>query len=300
MTLQPTIAPAGLRAAPGGGDGSLITAPGQLQYGDVLMGAGTSAGWRDLVGWRDSPEAQAADTDRPQAHGAYPGDVYGTSLVVTFVFLLRGSPADKLADLEALELYAPMDGVERALAVNDGGPTTYRMARVIGRQVPMGVHFTHAPLECSLQFLCADPRRYALDPTTVELTLPVGSGGLTYPLEYPLTYGSYSTGGAHAVNGGSVASPIAATFRGPLTNPRLTSDTWALGFDLNLADGEQLVVSAAHGTAKLNGTADRLYTITASSDPLELCQIPPGETGLTLGATAGTGSATVTYRDARM
>lgn len=283
-----------------GPDGSLVLNPGQLQYGPMLLGAGSPAGWRELIGWRDLPEAEVADSPRPQAHGTYPGDVHGGSLAVTFTYLVRGTPDAKTAALATIERYTPMDGVDRALVVDDGDGPELRMARVIGRQVPQDRNYRHGPVECSVQFLCADPRRYALTPSVSTVSLPVSEGGLEYPLSYPSEYGTATAGGAIATNAGGMPTPVVVTFHGPLTDPVLIADTWASGFNLNLADGESLTVDTAAGTVLLNGSADRLYTIRNDASPLERCLLPPGTTNLTLIAAAGTGSATVTFRDARM
>lgn len=291
----------GLIVAPGGAPGELVTGVGQLQYGDMLMGGGTSAGWRELIGWRDAPEASTSDYPRPQAHGSYPGDVFGNSIVVTFTFMLRGTPAEKAIALAAIERYAPMDGVDRMLAVNDcDDGVWFRQARLIGRSIPQGKHFHHGPVEGSLQFLCADPRRYALELNGGSVGLPVSSGGLAYPLTYPLDYGTWSGGATDGGNGGTVDTPLVAVFQGPLTNPVLHGTDWSMGFDINLAAGESLTVDTGEGTALLNGATDRLYTITPLSDPLELCLLHPGENDLSLTATAGTGTVSISYRDARM
>ena len=85
-------------AGPTDAGGSLVTEAGHVQFGRVLFGAGSAAGWLNLTGWRDLPDTQVSDSLRPQAHGAYPGDVFGDSLVVTVDFLLRGRPDAKAAD----------------------------------------------------------------------------------------------------------------------------------------------------------------------------------------------------------
>lgn len=289
-------------AAPGGPAGGLVTRTGQLQYGDMLLGGGSAARWRTLTGWHDLPAAQLADSPRPQAHGVYPGSVLGDALTVTFDYLLRCRTLDeKQAAIAALERYAPMDGVERPLVVDDGDGPWFRQARVIARTIPQDHMFKHAPLQCSIQFLCSDPRRYALAERSGTVTLPSSSGGLEYPLDYPLAYGASTQGGMSATNGGTVATPLVATFVGPLTNPRIVCPDWRLGFNITLADGETLAVDTGAGSAVLNDTADRLYTLMAGdSDPLERCVLQPGITDLTLIADAGVGQINVSYHDARM
>lgn len=282
--------------------GGLVTTPGQLQFGPMLLGGGTSAGWRTLTGWRDLPDAELGDSPRPQAHGNYPGSVFGGPIAVTFQFLLRGTPAEKLADLETLERWTQLkpSGEELWLAVDDGDGVWMRRARVIGRSIPQEKHFTHAPLECALQFLCADPRRYSLDETTGQAVLASGSGGLAYPLVYPLVYGTQSAGALAVTNAGTADAPLTLTFLGPLTNPRVVCDDWTLAFDITLAGGETLAVDTGTGTALLNGTADRLSAIATDSDPLDACLLPPGASTLTLTASAGSGQVQILFRDTRM
>lgn len=285
--------------APGGALGSLVAETGQLQYGDMLLGVSTSARWRDLVGWRDAPDVQSNDTPRPQAHGSYPGSVYANSAIVTLTFQLVGKGAEKLVDLDVIERNTRLDGVERALVVNDGADPTVRWGKVIGRNVPMDYTFEQVPIECAIQWSCSDPRRYSLTEQQVALVLAAASDGLDYPLVYPLDYGSSSGGSGLASNAGSEATPMVASFFGPLTNPVLSCPDagWTLRFDLTLAAGETLVVDSLAGTVFLDG-ADRLYTLAAASSPVDACLLPPGDSTLNLSAAGGTGTATVTYRHA--
>ncbi|WP_408895947.1 hypothetical protein ACJ5H2_13610 [Nocardioides sp. R1-1] len=285
-----------------GAPGALVTSPGQVQFGPMLLGSGTPAGWRNIVGWRDHPQAQIGDAPRPQGHGASPGTVFADAAVVTFTFLLRGTPEAKLLALDAIERWTPMDGVERPLVVNDGAGPWLRNARVIGRNVPQEVHFRHAPIECSIQWVCADPFRYSLTERLGSGSLSGGSGGLTYPLTYPLTYGVPASGSFSVANDGGVPAPFVATFAGPLTNPSIVGPDWILGFGITLVEGETLVVDTAAGTAFLNGdsSADRLTTITTTSDPVDVCRIPVGVSTLSLAAESGTGTVQVSYHDTRM
>jgi hypothetical protein len=306
MTLLDTATTGGLPVDVGGADGAQVTGSGQVQFGDILLGSGTPAGWRKLAGWRDRPDVDLSDSLRPQAHGAYPGDVFSGSRVVTYTFMLRGLPAAKAVAVDTLERYLPVDSVERFLTVDDGTGPWFAMARVTGLHIPQEQHYRHAPLECSVQFTCADPRRYSLTEKSATVTLPAASGGLDYPLDYAgggsggLEYGVSASGSVTVSNDGSTETPLLGTLVGPLTNPVLSTPDWSLLFDITLAAGETLELDAAAGTALLNGTADRLYTIGNMSDPLEACLFPRGDTNLSLSAFAGSGQLNLTYRDARL
>jgi hypothetical protein len=204
--------------------------------------------------------------------------------------------------LSALEVYTRMDGVERPLVVClEDGEIEQRMARVTARAIPIAERYAVDDVLAQVQLVCADPRRYSISEVAAVASPPTSSGGLVYPLVYPLEYGTVSTGAAGVMNAGSEATPIRVVFRGPLTNPRLVTADWVMGFDITLVAGETLEVDTLEGTALLNGSADRLYLIQASSSPLELCLLQPMKpTDLSLVVAAGDGTATVTFRHARM
>lgn len=290
----------GIPVEPGTTDGGLVTRPGQLQFGPMLLGADTRAGWLELVGWRERPGVDISDSPRPQAHGSYPGDVFTQERVVTYTFLLRGTVEAKALAVDTLEQYLPADSVEQFLTVDDGTGPWFTMARVTGLHIPQGKHYRHAPLECSVQFTCADTRRYSGVAKSATVTLPVTSGGLAYPLVYPLDYGTSSSGSGVVTNNGSASTPLRGALVGPLTNPTVRAAGWSVAFDLVLAAGEFLALDATEGTAMLNGTADRLYALSNTSDPLEACMFDPGDTSVTLSADAGTGHLDLSYRDARL
>lgn len=293
----------GIPVVPNLPDGGLVWQDGQVQYGDTLLGSKTRAGLRELIGWRDLPDVEVSDSPRTQAHGDNPGTAYAGSAVVTGIFLLRGSQESKALALDAIERATRLDGVERPLVVADGaGSPTLRMAKVIGRTLPQDRNFKHAPVEVSVQWSCSDPRRYQLETVTASLSMVTTVGGLDYPLTYPLEYGTIvGNNSIQLSNPGSADAPLIVQFYGPLIRPGLScpSAGWAMQFDTTLAEGEALTVDTREGTVRLNGDADRLYTITPTSDPIEGCAIPAGATAqVSLTAESGTGTASVAYRPA--
>lgn len=288
-------------AAAGAPPGTLVDAIGSLEYDGMLVGGVSAAGWLELVGWRNLADADVADTPKPLGPGAYPGSVYAQSLTVTLTALVRGLPDAKAAAIDTVVAHTRMDGVERPLVVRDdaGGPWV-RMARVVAREVPQDKHYRHGPVQVSVQWLCSDPRRYTLRAESVLLLLGQSSGGLVYPLDYGhgLDYGTTTNNTRTATNRGNAATPVRVLFRGPLTTPALRIGGNLLEYAVTLAAGETLRVDTRDGTALLNGRTDRSYAITARSAPVEACELPPGDTDLSLTAAAGTGSASVAYSHA--
>lgn len=276
--------------------GALVSEYGQVQYGRVLFGTGSAAGVRQLVGWRDLPDVELSDSARPQGHGSEPGQALTGPLVVTGVFLVRGTFEDKRLAINAIEAATQPSATEQPLVVDDGDRAV-RMARVIARTIPQEKHYRHAPAEVSVQWLCADPHRYAMDALQLRLTPLVTVGGVEYPLVYPLGYGTRTGQNTGTLtNDGSAAAPVVVSFLGPMENPGITTDAWSLSFEITLADGETLTVDTAAGSVRLNGDADRLYTITPTSTPVDGCQVPPGASSFRLAATSDTGTALVSLR----
>ncbi len=58
-----------------GGDmaGDLVTLPGHIQYGDLLLGPGTAVRWKSLTGWIDTPGLDSGTVARSDGHGAIRG-----------------------------------------------------------------------------------------------------------------------------------------------------------------------------------------------------------------------------------
>lgn len=72
--------------------GSLLTRPGQAQYGDLLLGAGTPYRWRTLTGWEDLPSLDSGSVPRSNAHGALPGPLLAQARTVSVDGLVVRAP----------------------------------------------------------------------------------------------------------------------------------------------------------------------------------------------------------------
>lgn len=109
---------------------------------------------------------------------------------------------------------------------------------------------------------CADPRLYS-DTLTISSYDPtdLGSGGLVFPLGFPLDFDAGGGAGSLVVeNAGTVSTPPVLTVTGPVVNPTLDNDTLGLSIrtrDCGLASGDTLVVDVASRTVRLNGTTSR-------------------------------------------
>ncbi|WP_190061247.1 phage distal tail protein, partial [Streptomyces echinoruber] len=179
-------------------------------------------------------------------------------------------------------------------------------ARVTRRAVPTTTGYRLGTiLGGAIEWVATDPRRYALTEQTVAATLPAPEPGLSWPLVWPLDFGTPgSTGRLSVVNAGDADAHPVIEFRGPLTMPSLTNITTGdvLEYDLPLAASDVLVVDTGAGTVVLNGTASRIHTATSRSVPEQTFTIPPGTSSFLFraapGSTDPTASVAVRYRAA--
>lgn len=145
---------------------------------------------------------------------------------------------------------------------------------------------------------CPDPRRYGVD-RSQSLTLPVLSGGLRFPLRFPVQFaGSTTFGDADVVNEGNMPAPAKVTFTGPLTTPTITNVTTGQSVTYNetLASGETLELYLRYPMlALLQGTANRTGKVSTGGGGQ--WAIRPGTNSLAFRAVAGSGTALVEWSD---
>ena len=285
--------------------GDLITQDGQLEFNGLLLGGGTVYGWRQLDGWDDLPPLQAANATRPSQHGSYPGQLVAGERVITWDFLISTTVAAFPAAVAALRAATavPSGDVEIPLVIQLAGQKLLVNARCTQRAVGAPKTYPLGYVTGALQFVASQPRRYTAVQSTASTGLPTAGTGLVYPLVYPLDYGSGGTPGAvQALNAGDTATPCVLTVRGPATMPSVANQTLnkTLEFSITLAGSDVLTVDTAAGTVLLNGTANRLYTLTAKSTPVEDWLLAPSINDVAFRATAYDAAAllTVTWRSA--
>ncbi|MFE7782033.1 phage distal tail protein [Streptomyces nigrescens] len=296
--------------------GDLITSPGQLQYGELLLGRGTPYRWKKLNGWGDLPGMDSGNVARSDAHGAYPGRLLAQTRTIGLDGLMvRAARSDIAAAVDALEgATAPVeDELPLVVWLDSRGPRMV-WARCLRRAIPVEKGYGVGTIVGgAVEFEATDPRRYELAERTAAARLPVAEPGLDWHdersgaagLAWPLEFGAPgSTGGMSVSNTGSAATHPVIEFRGPVLRPALTNlETGdVLEYDIPLAAADVLTVDTRAGTVVLNGTASRISAATARSVPEQTFAIAPGTTDLTFRAAPGSSdpaaSATVRYRSA--
>ncbi|MBI0374724.1 phage tail family protein [Streptomyces albiflaviniger] len=287
--------------------GSLVTRPGQVQYGELLLGAGTPYRWRGITGWEELPALDSGTVPRADAHGAFPGGLLAQARTIGLDGLVIRAPRASVGAVVAtLNAGTVPVADERPFVawLDDRGPLL-AYARATRRAVPAALGYRLGTITGgALEFVATDPRRYALAERVASAMLPMSEPGLSWPLVWPLDFGAPgSTGAISTTNIGDAEAHPVIEFRGPVARPSLTNISTgdALEYDIPLAADDVLIVDTSVGTVTLNGTASRIYTATSRSVPEQTFTLAPGTTNLHFRAAPGsspTASATVRYRSA--
>jgi len=276
--------------------GDLVTQPWQVELNGLLMGAGSSYVVAAFDPW-SAPMIRPADAPRSQRHGIYTGRDWLSERMVELQLRVAASTdaAEQAARRALAGAWKPSaDGVPVPLVWMEDDGVDYVLFGAA-----RGVETALAPTMPSVcRFVASDPRIYRLQLRSASSGLPTITGGLTFPASSPFVFGTAGTGGLlNATNAGTIETPWRVTFTGPLVAPQLshTGQALTLAFTGTLAAGETLVVDSAARTVLLNGTTSRYSWLTSLSSWWTL---EPGPNTLQFAAASGTGSVSISYRDA--
>lgn len=257
--------------------GALITAEYEVEWRGVLWGWPASyAAVTNLDGWL-SYELRGSNIDRPLRHGSYPGlKRMGERTIEVELTSMTDDPT-VLAAIRAATV-PDEDPVEEPLAIWAGTTEPQRvMARLERRAIPTDFEWSVGHHRCALQWVATDPRRYSIaEYTSGMVGLPApGIGGLSFPLSFPLSFGTPGIPGVITVtNAGEAVTWPTYTVTGPVTGPVITNTTsgkvlqWASSFEL--AAGQTMVVDTDSRSVVVDGVARRDALQVADWGPLLL------------------------------
>lgn len=143
-----------------------------------------------------------------------------------------------------------------------------------------------------------DPRLY--DNSLQSFQIPFGGEvgtGFGFNLGFNFGFGTtVLPNGLNVPNQGNRPAPAILTVNGPVTNPRIINDTQSktLEFAIVLGSLDFLTIDLANRTVVLNGSANRRNTMTTS----QWFFLNPGDNFIRFGGTTGTGTLTVSFRNA--
>lgn len=231
----------------------------------LTLGAGSVFRIRTLEGWEELPPSRYDKRVRARAHGAHPSSVYADERLV----VVEGycwSSTDRDALLKQLQRFTAFgsDIAAEPLAITAAGRTLTAGAQLLqARPMLLRGEWGIGRFGWLLQWRCPDPLRYDAA-QTLSTGLPVASGGLAYPLAYPLDYGTPgATGQITLSNGGTADAPIAMQITGSLPQGfEVSAAGQRLTYPVVVPSGQTIGINTDDGTVLIEGTASRRGNLT--------------------------------------
>lgn len=252
--------------------GELVMENWQAEWEGLLLGQGTRYNIASFIGF-DLPGMRTTDVERPLEHGVYAQTDLLTARTIELSLTVTGDTQEDAATrLEALKASFEPRTEEAPLVVQlPGFGKRLINARPRRCSFPMaGSGLAHPVL---VQWLCPDPRMYAVDEQGDSVGLPTAAGGRSYDRVYDVSYGAMPLGGRIYVrNDGNVTTRPVIVIAGPVTDPvvrNLTTEQEER-FSIDLASTDELVVDSVERTVMLNGTTSRLSALSTDSEFIEL------------------------------
>ena len=187
------------------------------------------------------------------------------------------------------------------------GPLGF-MVRTRKRSFPIDLNYSAASLaKPKVKVYATDPVAYGpLQTTTIQFTASSSGAGVTFPISFPVTFSSQTTGATLTNNGNFRVYPV-VTFTGPLVSPTLalngqlftlTNPNQGAGNTVNA--GETVTVDFRTHSVLLNVTGTPEQSAVNNWVPYgsTFFDLPPGENTITLSAsTISSGSVQVKWAD---
>ncbi len=212
-------------------------------------------------GWRSPSTPKFDATDNPVGDGQLLGDPVFGSRQVQLTGKVFAPNTDAL--LDAMDnFHAVLTGPQRSGALSVTERQKSRSARVIHGGQPLINPTSPTEADWSMSLLAGDQRKLGPTLSTDPIPPAAQSGGLTYPIRYPLIYPAVTSSGIVTINNpGKVRAPLWARIDGPSPPMVLTSLTagrqLVFAASVSLLDGEFLTIDMENKQVLAQGTTTR-------------------------------------------
>lgn len=202
---------------PGSGVGGLGFTS-MVALGDLLLNNveddGTAWAVGEFEGWEGSPASTLQLTGRARGHGSTESEAFLSHRTMTINGTVKTSPGN-LSYMED-RLNAACSLQPFTLAVVESGRVRHSVARRQDQVMFKSRPGSKTTADFSIQFVAKDPLKYG-DLVSLTTALPSESGGLVYPVTYPVTYTGVSVTGVVTVNNpGNAQAPVWLRVDGPI------------------------------------------------------------------------------------
>lgn len=256
----------------------------------------------------ESPEDRLDAYDRPGRHGQTVANALYGGRPISIQGSIRGSGATDAAKQADYRLQRQLfiqasshqydangNPIPRILKLTDLTGAQYRVSVIKQKLTMPDANPTMGTWMLDLR--ATDWRIYAETLNTISISLPQ-SGGVTFPIIFPITFGSSSGGSSTVNNYGTVDSPPVITINGPVINPIISNDSTGekIGLNLTLVSGDSVVIDTGNTTILQGNATNRMgYKNTGST----FWSLNPGDNAIRFSADAyDVGTAVIAYRSA--
>lgn len=283
-----------------------------------------------LKGWWGTPGSTIQPVQRTRANGAWAGDAWlaarnlaitGTVIAPSRTLALGANDAlNAAATISATTLSVIEVGATASGAIPPGGftivdngdgtititwpdsggdtitldTTDTSLTATVRRTDELIIEWiTDRAFRYSIQFISTDPRKMGTT-LTGSSALPASSGGITFPLTFPVVFDAVTESGMVTLeNVGNMAGRVTLRLDGPLTGPVVTHLTsgrsLVFASSITIAEGSWLDVDMDARTVLENGVANRSAWVTERG----WSAFEPGSNIWAFTAASGTGTLTV-------
>lgn len=248
-------------------------------------------------GWRGEPATTQQLQQRQADHGGWPGASFLTPRNLPIAVTIR-APSEQLLEQAIVALKAAATLTATTLRVKDAA---YDRTAGVRRQAETLTTKYGNAAELSLSLIADDPRLYSSTEYTGTCKLPSVSGGLIFPVTFPISFPAVVSSGAIPVgNAGNFGSRPLLRITGPVVTPVVTlqnpdGSMQQLTYNGTLAALDYLDLDCDRHTAILNGTAGRRGLLTVTGGWPEIpAGTASGAAVLYFNAASTTGSPTLT------
>lgn len=280
----------------------MTLADGQVQLRDLVFGAGAEIRFVGKNHFNPFSRAVRADQGGPRAwnHGNWSGAEFTEQVIIPMRLVIIGDESGVtgwLARMRGLlAAFAPShEDLELRFALDGAEYVMFGRPRLVDPEARMmdGTNYVQAA------FVALDPVMYSGAEHVESVMLPIVTGGLEFPIQFPIQFTATTVAGrVNLTNAGTATVGLRLRIDGPVVEPRVTllvdGVASTLRFNLTLTAGQWLDVDTAARTVYMNGTASRRGNA-AGVWPL----LPSGTHELAFDAAAYDAAAelTVTWRD---
>lgn len=250
-----------------------------VQLGDIVFQEFATSGWvlTGLIDWVSTPSSKAESDSIPQGHGAFDGgrDWREAAIPSFKASYLGSSEADALEAVEALNALVTPDGDDVVvMSVTDALRTTSRDVSV--RNVDVADQHGRSVIEVAVDCFAWDPFRYGPE-LVVETGLPMLSGGITFPITFPIDFGTSGDPGRLVLtNEGRQPSRPVFTASGGMAGGfslACVETGQELRFEFPLAVSDSVTLDARSGQVWINDESNQMSGWLTKA---EWFSVPPG------------------------